>query len=346
MHTVWYWIVVAMLTIYVVLDGFDIGAGIIHLMVARADEERRLVFAAIGPYWSGNEVFLVATGGLLLFAFPRLYAVGLSGFYLPLMMVLWLLIFRGISIEFRNKESNELWRTFWDTVFSLASLLLSMILGAALGNVLRGVPIGTDGFFAGALWTNFSPFGQPGLLDWYSMSVGIFAALALAGHGALWVWWKTEGALSSRCYFAARLIWRVTALFGIMVTAMTIAVREGLYENLMSRPWSWPLAALVPLSFIALFFGLSRRLERFSFLASSLLLACLLLATAALMFPNMLISTVAANYTITADNAAVPESSLKAGLVWWIATMVLTALYFINLFRVFRGKAKHDAYLH
>src|SRR5947209_3824924 len=140
METLWYAILAGMLTVYVVLDGFDFGAGILHLFVARTDEERRTVLAAIGPVWDGNEVWLIASGGMLVYAFPRAYAGGFSGFYLPLMMALWLLILRGLSIEFRSLEPIPLWRSFWDGVFFFSSTLMAIVLGAALGNVIRGVP--------------------------------------------------------------------------------------------------------------------------------------------------------------------------------------------------------------
>src|SRR6516165_2864184 len=157
MGITWFWLVAIMLTVYVLLDGFDLGAGAIHLLVAKTDQERREVFASIGPVWDGNEVWLLAAGGTLYFAFPALYASGFSGFYLPLMMVLWLLILRGISIEFRSKEANPLWQTFWDSTFSASSFMMAVVLGAALGNVIRGLPLRADGYFEGALFTDFTP---------------------------------------------------------------------------------------------------------------------------------------------------------------------------------------------
>src|SRR5437016_3939305 len=141
MGTIWFWLVAVMIVIYVLLDGFDLGAGTIHLLIAKTDGERRQVIGSIGPVWDGNEVWLVAAGGTLYFAFPALYASSFSGFYLPLMMVLWLLILRGLSLELRSHLNTHLWTSFWDFTFSLASLLLAVFLGAALGNVVRGVPL-------------------------------------------------------------------------------------------------------------------------------------------------------------------------------------------------------------
>src|SRR5438046_8622542 len=141
MGTIWFWLVALMIAIYVLLDGFDLGAGAIHLFVAKTDEERRQVLASIGPVWDGNEVWLLAAGGTLYFAFPSLYSSSFSGFYLPLMIVLWLLILRGIAIEFRNHVESPVWQPLWDVVFAGASGLLEIFFGAALGNVVRGVPL-------------------------------------------------------------------------------------------------------------------------------------------------------------------------------------------------------------
>src|SRR3984957_10356477 len=152
MGITWFWLVAIMLTVYVLLDGFDLGAGAIHLLVAKTDQERRQVLASIGPVWDGNEVWLIAAGGTLYFAFPTLYASAFSGFYLPLMIVLWLLILRGISIEFRSHLEGPVWGSLWDAVFCGASGLLAIFFGAALGNVVRGVPFDAAGDFFLPLW--------------------------------------------------------------------------------------------------------------------------------------------------------------------------------------------------
>jgi len=164
MEAVWFAIVSAMLAVYAVLDGFDFGVGVVHRLVARTDEERRTVLAAIGPVWDGNEVWLIAAGGVLFMSFPKVYATAFSGFYMALMMVLWLLILRGVAIEFRSHQDHPLWREFWDTVFSLASVLLAMVFGTTIGNLVRGVPLGEDGLRGMPLFTNFRPGREPGIL--------------------------------------------------------------------------------------------------------------------------------------------------------------------------------------
>lgn len=335
-----------MLSVYVVLDGFDFGVGILHLIVARKDIERQQILSAIGPFWNGNEVWLLAAGGLLVFAFPKVYATGFSGFYLPLVMVLWLLILRGIALEFRSKEENPLWRTLWDNTFCISSLVMTIVLGAALGNVIRGVPLGHDGYFDGALWTNFLTGTHPGILDWYTVSVGLFAALVLSAHGALYLCWKTSGCVADRCRKAAKFLWTAVIIWGIAVTAMTAFIRPLIYENLMSRPWTFTLPALIVVSLAVIVSGIARRMDLRAFLGSALFIVSMLAATAAGMYPNMLISTLDPAYTITADNAAISASALNIGLIWWLPAAILAILYFINLFRAFSGKVEADQYGH
>src|SRR5256714_10373443 len=169
MPTLWFILVTFMLTMYVLLDGFDLGAGAIHLAAAKTDAERRTIIRAIGPVWDGNEVWLIAAGGTLFFTFPLLYASSFSGFYLPLMIVLWLLMLRGVGVELRSHVSDPLWWSFFDFVFSISSLVLAIFFGAAIGNVIRGVPLNSDGYFFEALWTNFRVGANPGILDWYTV---------------------------------------------------------------------------------------------------------------------------------------------------------------------------------
>ena len=209
MGTLWFWIVAVMLVAYVVLDGFDIGAGIVYLFVARSEEERQQAMRSIGPFWDGNEVWLLAAGGTLFFAFPLLYASAFSGFYLPLMIVLWLLILRAISVELRGHSGEPLWRAFFDALFTFSSSLLAIFYGAALANVIRGVPIGADNYFFLPLWTNWKPGPHPGILDWYTVTGGVLALVALAVHGALYLALKTEGELEQRARAFALKAWAV-----------------------------------------------------------------------------------------------------------------------------------------
>src|SRR5258707_14899847 len=288
MGTIWFCLVAIMLTVYVLLDGFDLGAGAIHLLVAKTDEERVQVLASIGPVWDGNEVWLVAAGGTLYFAFPSLYASSFSGFYLPLMIVLWLLILRGISIAFRNEVISKVWDPFWDFLFCASSLLLAFFFGAALGNVVRGVPLDASGYFFEPLWTNFRLGDETGILDWYTILVGALALLALMMHGALWVQMKTSGEVNARAgKLAGRAWWGVVALTAL-VTALTFRIQPQVKENFMT----WPIGFVFPLLAVAgiagILFELRKGDEPRAFIASCTYLTGMLTSVVFGVYPMVL----------------------------------------------------------
>jgi len=332
--------VALMLAAYAVLDGSDIGVGILHGLVARTDEERRSVFNAIGPYWAGNEVWLLAAGGTLFFAFPAMYASSFSGFYLPLMMVLWLLIGRGVGVELRHHVASGVWHAFWDAIFFVSSLLLCVFYGAALGNVVRGVPLGGDGNFFLPLWTNFLPGSPAGILDWYTVVVGVAALAALALHGALWLALKLPGELEARALrLARRLAWGVAATT-VAVTAASFAVQPLIAAHLSARPWFWvfPLLAVLGLGGIVAF--LRRADPKKAFLASSAYLLGMLTSAAFGLYPYVLPALPGGGPGMTAQAAAAPEYGLKIGLAWWIPGMLLAGVYSIYVYRSFAGKVE------
>jgi cytochrome d ubiquinol oxidase subunit II len=221
----WYLLVALMMTAYVVLDGFDLGIGVLHLFVARTEEEREGLLRVIGPVWDGNEVWLLAGGGTLYFAFPLLYASGFSGFYLPLMIVLWLLIGRGIGIELRGHMESRVWRGMFNGSFGIASALLTVMFGAALGNVIRGVPLQRDGFFFLPLWTDWNVGPSPGILDWYTVIAGVVALVALALHGAHYAALKTSGEINLRARRAAARLFPALVLLTAISLAATLVIR-------------------------------------------------------------------------------------------------------------------------
>jgi cytochrome d ubiquinol oxidase subunit II len=250
-ETVWFICVASMVVMYVLLDGFDLGAGAIHLFAARNERERRTIIRAIGPVWDGNEVWLIAAGGTLFFAFPLLYASGFSGFYLPLIIVLWLLMIRGLSIELRGHIGNPLWASFWDAMFFIGSALLAIFFGAALGNVVRGVPLNQGGYFFQPLWTDFSPFStNPGILDWYTILIGLLALATLVVHGANFVAVKTENELNARSGRIARIFAFVLVVLTVLGTVATFWVRPEMLSSFNERPYGYvlPLVAIAGLA--------------------------------------------------------------------------------------------------
>ena len=340
METIWFCLVAIMIAVYVVLDGFDLGAGAVHFLVARSDAERQLVIRTVGPVWDGNEVWLLAAGGTLYFAFPVLYASGFSGFYLPLMIVLWLLILRGIAIEFREKVDSTVWATFWDALFAAASLLLAVFFGAALGNVVRGVPLGSNGYFFEALWTNFRLGTDTGILDWYTILVGVAALAALSLHGALWLALKTEGAVHDRSQNAARCIWWIVLVMTFLVTVLTFRVQPQVLKNLTEHPagFVFPLLALAGLAAMGWFIRYQDDLK--GFLASCLYLVGMLTSVVFGLYPLVLPASTSPAYSLTIYNAKAADYGLRVGLIWWFIGMALATTYFVYVYRNFTGKVK------
>jgi cytochrome d ubiquinol oxidase subunit II len=338
MEAVWFAIVSTMLAVYVVLDGFDFGVGIIHRLVAHTDEERRTVLAAIGPIWDGNEVWLIAAGGVLFMAFPKVYATAFAGFYMALMIVLWLLILRGVAIEFRSHQDNPLWREFWDTVFSLASLLLAFVFGVTLGNLVRGVPVGEKGLRGMALFTNFLPGREPGILDWYTVLIGLFALAALAGHGALYLAWRTSGPVRERSVAFAQQAWKGVLVLWVAATAATAWVRPEVFSNLVSRVWTLAFVALAVAGAWGALRLPSRGREIAAFLSSSAFLAGMSATAAAGNYPFWLRSTLDPAYSLTAANSISASYGMRGALGWWVVGTVLAACYFTYLFRSMRAK--------
>lgn len=340
MEAFWFVVVTSMLAVYVMLDGFDFGTGIVYLIAAKTDAERRTALAAIGPVWNGNEVWLIAAGGMLFFAFPKAYAAGFSGFYLALMMVLWLLMFRGLSIELRSHLEHQLWRTFWDVSFALASLLLALVFGAALGNLIRGVPLNEDGYFFTALWTDFLPGPVPGILDWYTVLMALTSAAILTVHGANYLAMKTEGELSRRAsYLAKQSGWVVLPLTLASMAAIPF-VQPALRHNYDAHPIGYALPAVAAVSLAGTIF-----FRRFAHCATAFVSSCVLilglLGSAAWgVFPNLLIATTDQAYSLTIYDAAASSYGLSVGLLWFIPAIGLVVAYTIYVHRLFWGKVK------
>lgn len=335
---VWFWLVAIMITGYVVLDGFDLGAGALHLFIARTDQERRTVIRTVGPVWDGNEVWLLAGGGTLYFAFPLLYASGFSGFYLPLMIVLWLLILRGIGIELRMHLNSPVWRGLFDGCFSLGSMLLTIFFGAALGNVIRGVPLQKDGYFFLPLWTNWDVGPQPGVLDWYTVIAGLVALVALTMHGAHYLAMKTSGALNQRARSVAAGLWPVLVIITIVSLVATLSIRPELLKNYRDFPVLYVVPVAVSASLVAMMVYRRKGIDGGAFAASCAYLVFMLVGAAAAVYPNLLMSSTDPALNITVSNAHTGWYSLRVGLVFWSIGMALAAGYFIFIYRMFRGK--------
>lgn len=333
-------IVAVMVAAYVILDGFDLGAGVIYLAATKSGKERSKIMRAIGPVWDGNEVWLLAAGGTLYFAFPMLYASSFSGFYLPLMMVLWLLMLRGIGIELRSHMHNPVWVGFFDVIFSVASLLLCIFFGAALGNVVRGVPLRPDGYFFEPLWTNFRVGTENGILDWYTVLTGIIALVTLTVHGSLYIAVKTEDDLNQRARRIAQWSWPVQLLLTVIGLVATVSIRPGVLDNYKHHALGLAVPVIVFGSLGVMMHGMIRRSDKLAFAASAVYIVGMLVGAAFALYPVVLPASTDPALNLTIQNTAAGEHGLAVGFTWWILGMVLALAYFFLLFRMFRGKVR------
>jgi cytochrome bd ubiquinol oxidase subunit II len=340
METVWFVIISVMIAAYVVLDGFDLGAGIIYLVAGRTGEERRKVLRSIGPVWDGNEVWLLAAGGTLYFAYPQLYASAFSGFYLPLMMVLWLLMLRGIGIELGAHMDNLVWRGFFDVIFSASSALLAIFFGAALGNVIRGVPLNAEGYFFEPLWTNFRLGPHPGILDWYTVMAGVVALVTLTAHGALYVTLKTDGELGARARQIATTLWPVQLALTLISLSATWFVRPSIKTNYVAYPIGFLIPVVVFGSLVLMLVWTRKGKELQAFLASCVYITGMLVGVVFALYPVVLPASTDVAYNLTIHNAAAGNHGLTVGLIWWSLSMILALGYFFVVYRMFRGKVQ------
>lgn len=341
MTAIWYCIISFMLMAFVVLEGFDIGAGILQPVVGKSDDERRIVISAIGPLWSWHEVWLVGFGGTFLLSFPGVMAATFSGFYLALMLLLWGLILRGVAMEVSGRIANPLWCTAWNFCFVASNVLLAVLVGAALGNIIRGVPLGRDGKFSLAFFTNFSPYGQVGILDWYTVSVAVFMVVIFAAHGANGLAQRTDGVVYRRSLAVSRLLWKIVLVFLAIITIETALVRPDLFAGMFRQPFGWLGLIAAGMGTIGVFTGLRQSDSSRALVASSVLIAGLMIAGSAGAFPLVLRSTLAPEYSVSAYHAAAGANGLAVALVWWPIAVIFSVGYFLFSFRYFyRGKVQ------
>jgi cytochrome bd ubiquinol oxidase subunit II len=338
MIAIWYGVVSFLLIVYVVLDGRNFGAGMLYWFVAKTPNERRQIVAAIGPLWTWHEVWLVAFGGTLIAIFPRLMASAFSGYYLALFLILWCLILRGVAMELGGHIDDRLWQNYWDCIFVLSSYLLAVVFGAAAGNVARGVPIDADGNFSMAFFTDFDVRGYVGLLDWYTVTVALFAAVVLAAHGATYLTFKTDGPVHDRSEKLARYLWiaGIPLLFIVLIESRI--VRPDLPGRAFHNPLWWLGLAGSLASAVALALSVRAHRESRAFLASNFLIAGMLATGSAAIFPVMLHSTLAPAHSLTAYAAAAGPTSLRVAALWWPIALVLTISYFVFISRRYSGK--------
>ena len=330
LNTIWFILIGVLLTGYAILDGFDLGVGAIHLMV-KGDRNRRIMLNSIGPVWDGNEVWLVTGGGALFASFPDVYATVFSGFYTAFMLLLFVIIFRAVSIEFRSKMEYEWWRNMWDKAFSISSVLIALLMGVALGNMIVGVPIGADKEYMGGFLTMLRP---------YPVLVGLTTVALFMMHGTIYAYLKTEGELQNTL---KRWINNTIILFVILyviTTQATIIFYPHMIENFKAAPFLF----LVPLLNILAIANIPRMVyhgkEFYAFLSSCASIAALLAIFAIGLFPNLVLSNPVPEHSLTVYNASSSQKTLKYMLTIAIIGIPFVLAYTTAIYWVFRGKVK------
>ena len=326
---VWFGLFVIIIAGYLILDGFDMGVGILHPFVAKTDEERRIALNSIGPVWDGNEVWIVLAGGVLFAAFSPVYASLFSGFYLAFMLVLLVMILRTVAIEFRSKRPSHRWRQSWDWVFFIASLGLALLLGVAFGNIIAGVDLAQDGDIKESLIDLLNP---------YALLIGVSTVSMFALHGALFLNLKTEGELE-RC--VRRSIPIAMAGFFALTTIAVISTaiwQDEVSDRFLSEVWPMIFPGLALVTLVATWYLLQRGLDFWAFIASGATIALLLISGAIGMFPNLLISSINNDYNLTVDNSASASNTLTVMLVVALIGIPLVLLYTAGIYYFFRGK--------
>ena len=331
LNEIWFMLFVVIIAGYLVLDGFDMGVGILHLPLARTDTERRTMLNSIGPVWDGNEVWLVLGGGVLFAIFPFAYASLFSGFYAAFMLVLVVIILRAVTLEFRSQRPGRTWRNAWDVAFSGTSFLLALLLGVAFGAILGGVPLGADQ----EIETNLIELLTP-----YALLIGVTTVAMFAMHGAIYLMMKTEGDILER---AKRWLPGLMGAFVVLNTLVVIAsllLEQPFTERYLEEIWPiiFPAGALAAM--LATWY-LVRQAQYFrAFIASSLMILLLIVAAAYGMYPNLLVSSIDAAYNLTIYNAASEENTLTVALVIALIGMPFVLLYTSGVYYIFRGKVR------
>ena len=313
---------------YAVLDGFDLGVGVLHLF-EKNDEERRLHIKSIGPVWDGNEVWLIAAGGTLFAAFPKVYATVFSSFYLALVLLLAALIGRAVSVEFRNNVDSLKWKRFWDTVFGIGSILTSFLLGVTAGNILRGLPLDENFTFTGSFI---------GLLNPYSLLVGLLALAAFTLHGCSYLAIKTEAELQERLNRWMPRLWIIFVSLLVAAVAVSIPVSSHIFEGLSHKFPFWIFMMITLFSILLMPFVQKKRLYSQSFLLSAMSIVGILGIAAVGTFPVMVPSITNIDNSLTVYNSASTARTLNIILIITVIGMPFIIAYTIFIYRVFRGK--------
>jgi cytochrome d ubiquinol oxidase subunit II len=330
LNLIWFGLMAALLTGYAILDGFDLGVGILHPL-ARNDRERRLFVNSIGPLWDGNEVWLVTFGGAMFAMFPEAYATVFSGFYIAFMLLLCALIFRAVSLEFRGKMQSPRWRAAWDFGFFASSLTATLLFGVAVGNGVVGVPLNERGIFVGSFFDLLGP---------YQILVGLLAVALFAMHGAIFLFLKTDGAVRERLGPWMWHTWGVFLVLYMLTTMYTMVRVPTAITNFEHYPWAVAIVALNVLAIANIPRALFNKRYGQAFLSSTLTIVCLVFLFAMAVFPNIVTASNDPANSLTVYNAASSPKTLTIGLLIAAIGMPFVLTYTAVIYWTFRGKVQ------
>ena len=331
-NTLFYLVLGVAVLMYVILDGFDLGVGALHLF-AKTDEQRRIFLNAIGPVWDGNEVWIIIVVGGLFAGFPNVYATVLSGFYSLFMILIAGLIFRAVAIEFRSKRPSHGWRSLWDVVFSFSSLMVTYIIGVLLGNLIQGVPLDAEQNYTGGFLDLFSP---------YALITGLFAIALCTMHGAIYLHMKTEGEAHQIVHRWINLTITFFMVCFIIVSMATFRVASHMMDPFINKPILMILPLLAILSISSIPVQIKREKAGWAFISSCFSILLLLSLYHLGTFPYIVYSPVNPENSLTIYNAASSEKTLKILLLIVLIGVPLVLAYGFWVYRVFRGKVKLD----
>jgi cytochrome d ubiquinol oxidase subunit II len=328
---IWFFLVAFLLTGYVILDGFDLGAGVLYPFIARSDDEKSVVRASIGPVWDGNEVWLVTGAGAIFAAFPLVYAMTFSGFYLAIMLVLFGLILRAVSLEFRHRDSA--WAPVWNGAFFLGSFVPSLLVGVALGNVIRGVPMDAQGNYIGTFWELLNP---------YSLLVGVTGLFLIVQHGAAWLALKSEGELHDRALRYRRATFWICAVLAIATSLATILTVSRASDNVFGRPVGWLFLAVLVAGLLYTIRQMYKEGgELRSFIGSAVIIIGLAGIAAVGNFPDMVPARGTPETTsLTVEGSASGHLTLLVMLILAIVFVPIVLVYTALVYKTFWGKTK------
>ena len=332
----WFILIGILFTGYAILDGFDLGAGIITLFT-REDNDRRIIINSVGPFWDGNEVWLLTGGGALFAAFPPVYATVFSGFYIAFMLLLFALIFRAVSLEFRNKVETIGWRRFWDYAFGIGSLVPALLYGVAFGNILAGIPVDENGMFAASFPSSFI-----GLLNPFALLTGVLTTVLFVMHGALFLVLKTDGDHQKRLQNVASKTWFAVLIFYVVASFYAIFQLPVLFTGHFTNALCWIVLLVLLISIIAAFQSNQKRMHLRAFLFSGLMIACMMALSGISLFPRLVPSRINLDYSLTIYNASSSQLTLTTMFIIAIIGMPIVIGYTAYVYWLFRGKTVID----